>query len=96
MPRITATPDRLDRFLREFERGNHTSVEVAAPPSAVWAALHAVTLKDCRASMVLLAARSLPGRITGRGAYASGGGVAAATDAPLLASMSRGRFVILE
>ncbi len=95
MPRITAAPDWLDRYLRESERGNHTSVEVAAPPSAVWAALHAVTLKDCRASMVLLAARSLPGRITGRGTYASASGVASTTE-PLLPSMSPGRFVTLE
>ncbi len=46
--------------------------------------------------MVLLAARSLPGRITGRWASATGDGGAPVADAPLLASMSRGRFVTLE
>ena len=40
--------------------------------------------------------RTVPGRLARGGAYSSSTGVAAATDVPLLESMSRDRFVTLD
>lgn len=86
----------LDCYIRGSEHGNHTSIDIAAPPSVVWTALHHVSLKDCRTTGFLSALRTIPGRLSRRGAYGSDVGVAAATDVPLFESMRRDRFVTLD
>ena len=85
-----------DSYLRDFAQGNQTTLDVAAPPAVVWAALHQLRLNDCRTSRVLLALRALPGRLTQRGAYGPATSVATATDVGVLESMTRDRFITLD
>lgn len=88
---------RLDRYLAQSERGNRTSVEVAAPPEVVWDAFRETTLEECRITGALLNLRGLPGRILGRGAFSSR--PALGEDHPpvtLLSNMTDGRFAVLE
>ena len=96
MPVLSTPSQRLDRYLRDSERGNHTSVEIGAPPAVVWAALHQISLDDGRISRALLFVRHLPRHLDRSGAYGSTRGVTTATDEPLLEWMSRGRFVTLD
>ena len=96
MPHPSARSPLLDRYVRDYEHGNHTSIDIAAPLPVVWAALFQVGLNDCRTTRALSAVRTVPGRLARGGAYSSSTGVAAATDVPLLESMSRDRFVTLD
>jgi alkyl hydroperoxide reductase subunit AhpC len=91
---MTAT--LLDRHLPRSEHGNVASIDIAAPPATVWSALQRVRLGDCRLSRLLFAVRALPARVARRGAFSPATSVAQATGTPLLESMLRDRFVVLD
>ena len=95
MPHPSTRSPLLDRYVRDYEHGNHTSIDIAATLPVVWAALLQVGLNDCRTTRALSAVRTVSGRLARGGAYSSSTGVAATTDVPLLESMSRDRFVTL-
>ena len=86
----------LDRYIRNYEHGNRTSIDIAAPPTVAWAALFQVDLSDCRTTRALSALRTFPGRLARRGVYSSNTSVDAAIEVPLLESMSRDRFITLD
>ncbi|MDK3255015.1 hypothetical protein [Blastococcus capsensis] len=57
----------LDAVLPRPERVTRQSRWIAAPPSVVWAALHAVRLSELPVTLTLSAARFLPVVLSGRG-----------------------------
>lgn len=91
-----SAPQLLDRYLADSERGNLTSVEIAASPAAAWEALQRTTLEECRVTGALLSLRGLPGRLLGRGAFSSERGSADGSSPTILGNMTRSRFVVLD
>ncbi|MFB7476059.1 hypothetical protein [Kitasatospora sp. NPDC056184] len=57
----------LDQFLPAYGHRTVHGVTLAAPPQEVWAALNAVTLADLPLPRMLLALRTLPSRLRGKG-----------------------------
>jgi len=90
------TPELLDRYLAESERGNRTSIEIAAPPAVAWQALTETTLAECRVTGVLLTLRGLPGRLLRRGAFASRSDEGDGSELTLMSNMTGGRFLVME
>jgi hypothetical protein len=81
----------LDEFLPDYDFNEVHSTRVAAPPEAVLAAVRAVTSREVRLLVLLMALRRLPAAIRkGRSASAR-----RALDAPILGQMTRGSFVVL-
>ena len=39
MPHPSTRSPLLDRYVRDYEHGNHASIDIAAPLPVVWAAL---------------------------------------------------------
>jgi hypothetical protein len=101
------SPQLLDRYLAASERGNLTSVEIAAPPATAWEALGQTTLSECRLTGALVTLRGLPSRLLQRGAFYPGTSDSSRsvdsgsrdddrTEAPLLGDASSGRFLVLD
>ena len=78
----------IDRFLPEYDWNEVHSVEVAAAPPAVLAALRAVTAGEMRLVGLLMRLRAVPARLLGHRRPAQ-------DDGPVLATILRSTFVLL-
>ena len=78
----------IDRFLPAYEWNEVHSIEVAAEPAAVLAAVRAVTAREMRLVGLLLWLRALPARLLGHRRLVRGGG-------PVLEEILRSAFVLL-
>jgi hypothetical protein len=78
----------IDRFLPEYDWNEVHSVEVAAAPAAVLAALRAVTAGEMRLVGLLMRLRAVPARLLGHRRPAR-------DDGPVLAAILRSTFVLL-
>lgn len=82
----------LAELLPGATSSSRATIEIAAPPEAVWQALHETTLRECRVTTTLLAMRSLPAMLSGRGPRRAR---LPGADLPLLAAMTSTRFAVL-
>jgi hypothetical protein len=80
----------LDAFLPEAALRMVHRIRIAAPPDAVWAAVHEVTGGELLVTRALVGLRALPGRLTGGREPLS-----VAAREPVLASFLRRGFVML-
>lgn len=60
----------LDELLPGPDHRTRQERLIAAPPAAVWRALHEMSIGDLRIGRALMAIRALPSRLAGRGAEA--------------------------
>jgi hypothetical protein len=79
-------------FVPAATSGNTTAIDVAAPLGVVWEAMEAVRLDDLRATRLLMAVRSIPARLTDRGALRTGHRSA---DRSVIEAMVASRFIVL-
>jgi len=78
----------IDRFLPAYDWDEVHSIEVAAAPDAVLAAVRAVTAGEMRLVGLLLRLRALPARLLGHRRPGPGGG-------PVLEQILRSTFILL-
>jgi len=78
----------IDRYLPAYEWNEVHSIEIAAEPAAVLAAVRAVTAGEIRLVGLLMWLRALPARLLGHRPPVRGGG-------PLLEEVLRWTFVLL-
>ena len=78
----------IDRFLPEYDWNEVHSIEIAADPTAVLAAVRAVTAGEIRLFRTLMRLRALPARLLGHRPPVRGGG-------PVLEEVLRSAFVLL-
>ena len=83
----------LDEFLRDYDVNEVHSIEIAAAPDSVMAAVRSLTSREVRLATVLMSLRGLPAAILRpRGRWARSDRI---LDAPLLDHFIRGGFVVL-
>jgi len=82
----------LDEFLPEYDANEVHSIEIAAPPDAVLAALRALTPREVRLVGALMAVRTLPARLLRRSRPAARN---RGLDEPLLGGLHRRGFAML-
>jgi hypothetical protein len=78
----------IDRFLPAYDWNEVHSIEVAAPPAAVLAAVRAVTAGEMRLVGLLMSLRTLPARLLGHGRPVRNGG-------PVMEQILRSTFILL-
>lgn len=83
----------LDEFLRDYDVNEVHSIEIAAAPDSVMAAVRSLTSREVRLATVLMSLRGLPAAILRpRGRWGRSDRI---LDAPLLDHFIRGGFVVL-
>jgi hypothetical protein len=83
----------LDEFLPEYDVNEIHSIEIAAPPDEVIAAVRALTSREVRVGAVLMSLRALPAAVLRR--RGRRGRSDRIMDAPVLDHFIRGGFVVL-
>ncbi|HEX6651325.1 MAG TPA: hypothetical protein VF072_01170 [Thermoleophilaceae bacterium] len=83
----------LDEFLEDYDVNEVHSIQIAAAPDAVMAAVRSLTSREVRLATVLMALRGLPAAVLRpRGRRGRSDRI---LDAPLLDHFTRGGFVVL-
>jgi hypothetical protein len=82
----------LDEFLPDHDANEVHSIEIAAPPDAVMAAVRALTPRELRLAGLLMTLRGVPAALLRRRRPSRSSRV---LDAPVLDNFTRGGFVVL-
>jgi len=85
----------LDELVPRATSGNKTSIEIAATPERVWEAFNELTLRELRITGALMALRSLPAVVTGRGELTRRRRPEGREPRKLVEAMASSRFVVL-
>lgn len=88
---MVTTVHTASDFVSEATTGNSTSIDIAAPPEAVWEALVSVRSGQLRVTTPLMAVRSLPAMVRKRGSLKQ----RSTSPHSLIDSMKATRFVEL-